>query len=177
MLRMCLSFVDLHLFTSFLKSMDGACFLNSYLQQNRKMVFSDEYIKQHLNWLKSNPLIALLSSVVVTEVKTLKSDDLAWLRDKSDLAASHGCVRSGNSQSTDNLPGSFPHWVQSLPAPGQVKGRSWCLWSGNFPLFKTFKKWEFSGVDLVINSNFIGPKFMKRFFLWPLLCPAHCLLP
>lgn len=36
--------------------------------------------------------------MVVSEVKTLKCDDLAWLRDKSGLAAGHGCMRSGNSE-------------------------------------------------------------------------------
>lgn len=62
--------------------------------------------------------------MVVSEVKTLKCDDLAWLRGKSGLAAGHGCMRSGNSRSTDDLPGSFPLRLRSLPVLVQVNDRS-----------------------------------------------------
>lgn len=57
--------------------------------------------------------------VVMTEVRTLKCDDLVWLRDKSGLAAGHGCVHLGNPESTDDVRG-FPPWLRSLPVPVQV---------------------------------------------------------
>lgn len=113
--------------------------------KTEKQSFQMNILSITWNWLKSNGLISEPAQglseklrcgerlhvvfVVVTEVKTLKSDDLAWLRDKSGLAAGHGCVHLGNPESTDDVPGSFPQRLQSLPVLVQVNSKLWCLLS------------------------------------------------